>query len=408
MKNKITLALVIFISYSSLSQIKVQSSSTTYFDDSGIKKNYDSTAYSYNSDGEASVELYKPGFNWPKQSSFPTWNLVDINPKYARADGFYQFEDNALEEEDQQTNTFDLNGNLSTSTDVEVNYTDTTKIIYTYNGNGNLISVLHKYYDVDTWVDEYLEEFQYSMDNKLTFMKSTILEPTKVQSIDSIFYQSGQIIKKKSYLNFSGTLKLVAESHVFYTGSKIDSIEVYDEMSGSFTKVFKIDYFYSGDDVNKIDVFSCINGEVQNATKSTTLYTFNGANLILVEKASGQIQESISYAYYNSDLVNQVSYQEPGKPIKQLDRVNYVQIASLDEVNKEVRFDVFPNPSTDIIQIHCNKTIKVSMIRDLSGKIVVLDKSGSKMIDVNDLNKGIYLLSIDTDNGSFTKKIAIQ
>lgn len=57
---------------------------------------------------------------------------------------------------------------------------------------------------------------------------------------------------------------------------------------------------------------------------------------------------------------------------------------------------VYPNPTTDFLNFKLNKDIDEILVYDLSGK-VVLSKSNSKIISLENLAKGLYLIKISAD-----------
>jgi hypothetical protein len=76
-----------------------------------------------------------------------------------------------------------------------------------------------------------------------------------------------------------------------------------------------------------------------------------------------------------------------------------------------IEYSVFPNPSTAILNItgKCDQPVKVNIV-DVSGKVVLLTESkelnGSIEINIEDLEKGIYFLSLT--NASDGKVLCIQ
>ncbi|HEY5688214.1 MAG TPA: endonuclease [Yeosuana sp.] len=79
------------------------------------------------------------------------------------------------------------------------------------------------------------------------------------------------------------------------------------------------------------------------------------------------------------------------------------QFSSLD-------YNMFPNPVSGIyLNIKTNQVLKVG-VYDVLGKLIMsskLDSNNSK-IDVSQLKKGLYLIKLDSDKGSITKKLIKQ
>ena len=73
---------------------------------------------------------------------------------------------------------------------------------------------------------------------------------------------------------------------------------------------------------------------------------------------------------------------------------------SVDDANNAGRkMLLYPNPTSDIINIKTDKEIKSIQILDLSGRLIKTLK-GSKQISVKNLTKNTYLIVIETEDGS--------
>ncbi len=73
-----------------------------------------------------------------------------------------------------------------------------------------------------------------------------------------------------------------------------------------------------------------------------------------------------------------------------------------NESNK-VSFDIFPNPTTETINIQTKGKLTSSILYDMNGKLIL--KSSEKSINVKHLPKGIYILRTVIDGKESTKKI---
>jgi len=65
---------------------------------------------------------------------------------------------------------------------------------------------------------------------------------------------------------------------------------------------------------------------------------------------------------------------------------------------------ISPNPASDLINIKTNEKISSVEILDLSGRIVLKNK-GDHQVNVNKLEKGIYMVKINTSKGLVTKRM---
>jgi len=73
------------------------------------------------------------------------------------------------------------------------------------------------------------------------------------------------------------------------------------------------------------------------------------------------------------------------------------------QINQD--FEIYPNPASNSIQIKTTGNIEKIEIWNLSGKLLWTGKD--KRIDLNDFEKGIYLIGLKTDLGTTTKKFVL-
>jgi len=88
---------------------------------------------------------------------------------------------------------------------------------------------------------------------------------------------------------------------------------------------------------------------------------------------------------------------------------NTVGLYNYPDINKSI--DVYPNPSDDIIYIQSENEFKSVMIYDVHGKLIYsdLNENNFKMqMDVSTLQKGMYIMNIETGEGISRKKIVVQ
>lgn len=86
------------------------------------------------------------------------------------------------------------------------------------------------------------------------------------------------------------------------------------------------------------------------------------------------------------------------------DNVTEIEIPEQNEIT------VFPNPAKNILNIRTASELKSVRLTDISGR-VILQKQVSGMnevISIDQMNNGIYILTTETSDGTFTTKIAKQ
>ncbi len=90
-----------------------------------------------------------------------------------------------------------------------------------------------------------------------------------------------------------------------------------------------------------------------------------------------------------------------------LDTISITTNLSSEEFNLS-EINVYPNPTENQLNINFSKgIIKDISINDINGRTVknMMVDNSQIVLDINDLNSGIYFLNINTDNGNLIKKI---
>ena len=143
-------------------------------------------------------------------------------------------------------------------------------------------------------------------------------------------------------------------------------------------------------------------------------YTFNG-NYRLPADATNPINNNTEHSveifknlmvvYWLQDMNTKEVYQSgKAEPYPGV-------IVSLKDINnQDVTLSVFPNPATDKLHIKSNISFaKISLVNLLGQTIREINVGNENYtMDVSDVAKGLYLLKIDTEQGSVTKKIQIK
>ncbi len=124
--------------------------------------------------------------------------------------------------------------------------------------------------------------------------------------------------------------------------------------------------------------------------------------------------EDVVEYYLNGDLVH------TGALLYNIDEIrfahdNYAGAAFIDDVNisyetlavKDITLNswsIYPNPVKDVINVQGLDNVKSLVIFDAVGKKVGQYNNVSNQINVSNLNKGVYVLQINTDKGKISKK----
>jgi hypothetical protein len=79
----------------------------------------------------------------------------------------------------------------------------------------------------------------------------------------------------------------------------------------------------------------------------------------------------------------------------------------VEENNQNTNF-TFQNPVKDVLKINTNQLIDSIEIYDILGNLVLKTKETKNEIEINHLQKGIYLLNIFSENKKSTQKLIVE
>ncbi|MDD3079148.1 MAG: thiol protease/hemagglutinin PrtT [Paludibacter sp.] len=90
---------------------------------------------------------------------------------------------------------------------------------------------------------------------------------------------------------------------------------------------------------------------------------------------------------------------------------SYLEFTLVDDVTNVLnvtdnKLNIYPNPASDILNINTQQNMSKIKITDLSGRTLVYKNvSGTTtQVSVSTLNKGVYILNVETQNGNYTEK----
>lgn len=131
--------------------------------------------------------------------------------------------------------------------------------------------------------------------------------------------------------------------------------------------------------------------------------------------ASNDIETAVSlstakaYRYYRFVLATAWTPNSNFTALKQLDFTVDSSVLSVDRNTISDSFKVYPNPTSDFINITATDVaIKNVKLINLIGKVIYNSKS-AKTIDVRNFAKGLYILKIESNKGGvFSKKVILK
>lgn len=82
------------------------------------------------------------------------------------------------------------------------------------------------------------------------------------------------------------------------------------------------------------------------------------------------------------------------------------QSSSITEIDDQENIEVYPNPTTDFLNISTDLKVERLKIYDINGRIKVkVENMQFKKVNLQNLDEGTYLLYLETDKRIFVKKV---
>ncbi len=167
----------------------------------------------------------------------------------------------------------------------------------------------------------------------------------------------------------------------------------------------------SGTNINLNEAIAGNNYQVQTVQHdyrrvfSTILQDWFGANNATLDLSFYNFTTNSGYA--NTKITNMIKTQNRVPP----SCYNY-KVLELDDFEIKNEVVVYPNPSSEIISVHSPNNINSITVYSLDGRTIqtyLNPITGTDFtIKVQNLPIGLYTLKVNTDNGTFSKKVIIR
>ncbi|MFD2822862.1 T9SS type A sorting domain-containing protein [Lacinutrix iliipiscaria] len=112
-------------------------------------------------------------------------------------------------------------------------------------------------------------------------------------------------------------------------------------------------------------------------------------------------------SFYNSNIDATSTQDYFSSPAAGLDSFMFSTLTVEDITLDNASIQIYPNPTSELINISSSYQIQSTQLFDITGKRV-LETKQTNQIRVNQLPVGVYLLKVYTSNGHLTKKIIIE
>lgn len=201
---------------------------------------------------------------------------------------------------------------------------------------------------------------------------------------DLTLYKGNLIFQVEDYTSSAATFHMKAFNLATETLVNIDCIEI-DEYQHRFFGLMNL-YDSCGDNliigIGANNQLYQIDLETNTYTPTTMLWGINGING-MASASEHWASDCMSYVFDGVDCTLGISE------------------------NQQQDFQIFPNPTTDLVEIKTNKEIEEIKVFDTNGKMVLFIKD-SKTAAIGHLEKGIYVFQVKTPDATHTQKIIKQ
>lgn len=318
---------------------------------------------------------------------------------------------NGINWEESGKTTYTYNVNNKATLEVYQSYNSSTgmyeneeRIEYTYNGNGDLVSIEGFTWETGAWVAESRSTIMYSGTTLTSGFSEDYNGSGWVNTFQSTLYRNGngtidEIIEEE----WNGSAWVLDGRDTFtYNGSNISSVK-YDERNGavweeSFTTTYVLDG--NGNRTSETDTF------VGGGSPETITYTYDMSAQMSSFDNPFADYNGLEYLYEDYPYFNKILSSTSTNNYRTT--YDYNNVLSIDKVlNKSsVSLEIYPNPSTDYITVKSSEIINNIKIFDALGNEVI--STNQKTITINHLSKGMYLVNVSLDGERFINKKLIK
>ncbi len=222
-----------------------------------------------------------------------------------------------------------------------------------------------------TSTGEYTENMSFLFKKIPEYNRLSVSADVKLEKLDSSDYYMLSL-----YYNNKGVYSWAGGFNFMYSGKLYADSDVNFKDLGSWTPEKWYNLRIEIDHVNEKNVKYYLDNQlVHTSALGTKVVRANDLNFEFDNDGSGFIVDNII--------------------IKDMD------LLSVSDLNR-TQINVFPNPATDFINIKSDETIKSIKIYDIKGSLIKTENSSK--IDIATFAKGNYIISIETNSGTETKK----
>ena len=234
-------------------------------------------------------------------------------------------------------------------------------------------------------------------------------EPThwyNAQMTDTVWTGSaGGWLTAQHFLNFCGGHNNVRLRIVYTTGML--SIQTAEGFAFDNIRIYECDTMPTS------SFNAVVNGNIVTVTNTSTKatgYLWNfGDQLSLL--ADTNTNSSHTYATPSTYNITLSAFNECGVS-NSSQTVTITSTVGINDINYQ-DLNIYPNPAKDVLNVRLNNSngvINKIQIFNILGQVIYINDTPKteEVININKLNKGVYYITVTTDNKLFTKKFTVE
>lgn len=405
MKSILFFILVMLATFS-LAQKRMQSISSTSFND-GIAYSYDSTAFSYGS-ANGYLASNKPVFGFSEENlnyGFQFNNFELLADSYS----FFAGSPSPITQLSQTTNSFSGNQLIEKND-------GTYKVQYFYDIN-NKLHLYKRFLFSGTWVIQDSIVYTYNNANQVVLINNYNDQNQinlHINYIDSIEYDpiDGKILVHKNYYFDPDSNQLIPayrREFLYSASNQIDYVDlyVYSTITDGIEWNNRTIYNFLNTVPSSVKTYEVSNGALQIMPSFEIYYTHNQDNNLseALYIFSGDTAFISNYSYVDINFLAQMDglfVNDPSNPVVNSEiRYNYETTLHLEQL-VSIESLLFPNPAKEKLEVQVDGEILSIEVFNLQGQLLIQQKA--KIIDVNELSSGTYILKGKSSEGTFKEK----
>jgi len=274
--------------------------------------------------------------------------------------------------------------------------------------------------DSANWVKRYVNEYEYNQNTITEIKYYNYVETGELQKANKKISYYNENWKIKEEINydwsvFAGSFTPNSKlTYAYDTKNRLTEFIDYSH-SGIWIYDFKHTYVFNDDSCSMEDVgLDWQNGKWVEFWRAIQKYTYknNQPERVVESDDNSYIIDIYDFKYIDDKLVERIRYYNNGVFDQKIDCFYSKKLTNTNQVQTDkTRNFIYPNPTTNDVNIH-QRGIKRIELYSVNG-VLVYSKDcnsldGNQILNISDINKGLYILQIVKENGQIMNQKLVK